>query len=394
MSTYAVIRLKKGKEQSLLRKHPWVFSGAIAGDLRSTEEGSIVSVCDHSGNVLGTGYLQYGSIAVRMLSFKDEIINAAFFIRCFEQAFSLRKKLGLADNPATNCYRLIHGEGDGLSGLIVDVYAGTAVVQCHTGGMYALLPVIAEALTGFAGTPINCVYNKSKETLHGSVAGAGNGFLYGNAEAGEVLENGMKFMVDWKEGQKTGFFLDQRENRQLLGMYSKGKSVLNTFAYTGGFSVYAMMNGASRVDSVDVSKNAIEMLDRNMKLNDQHSEVHRSFASDTFKFFREQDELYDIVVLDPPAFAKNIGAKHQAIQGYRRLNSEGMQKVRPGGLLFTFSCSQAIDAFTFRQTILSAALESGRNIQILHRLSQPPDHPVSIYHPEGEYLKGLVLYLE
>jgi 23S rRNA (cytosine1962-C5)-methyltransferase len=288
----------------------------------------------------------------------------------------------------------MHGEGDGIPGLIIDYYAGTAVIQCHTSGIYAQINLIAEALQSVLGIRLKAIYDKSKETLHGTVKEAQNGLIWGDAADGLVMENGFNFHVDWVSGQKTGFFLDQRDNRALLGHYSKGKTVLNTFAYTGGFSVYALANGALKVDSVDVSKNAIETLNKNMQLNSAGAQNFESFAEDTFQFFKRNNEQYDIVVLDPPAFAKNISARHNAIMGYKRLNMEGMKKISPGGLLFTFSCSQVVDAETFQQTVYSAALESGRDVKILHRLTQPADHPVSIYHPEGEYLKGLVLYVD
>lgn len=394
MTKYPVLRLKPGKEKSLERRHPWVFSGALTEEIRKTEEGTIVEINDINGRYLGTGYVQHGSIAVRIISFEKRDIDTAFWKDTIGKAYQLRQQLGFTDSKTTNCYRLMHGEGDGVPGLIIDYYAGTAVIQCHTSGIYAQLNLIAEALQSVLGTHIKAIYDKSKETLHGAVKEAQNGLIWGDAADGQVMENGFQFHVDWVSGQKTGFFLDQRDNRALLGHYSKGKTVLNTFAYTGGFSVYALANGALKVDSVDVSKNAIETLNKNMQLNSAGAQNFESFAEDTFQFFKRNNEQYDIVVLDPPAFAKNISARHNAIMGYKRLNMEGMKKISPGGLLFTFSCSQVVDAETFQQTVYSAALESGRDVKILHRLTQPADHPVSIYHPEGEYLKGLVLYVD
>lgn len=394
MSTYPSLKLKPGKEKSLERRHPWVFSGALMQEIRQTPEGSVVNVTDVNGRFLACGYVQHGSIAVRIMSFEETAIDAAFWEQRIRNSYDMRKALGLSSTEQTNAYRLMHGEGDGIPGLIIDIYAGTAVIQCHSSGIYMQRNLIAEGLKTVLGDQLHAIYDKSAETLHGAVADASNGFLYGEQSEAAVLENGQCFLVDWQGGQKTGFFLDQRENRRLLGQYAKGRSVLNTFAYTGGFSVYALMNGALKVDSVDVSKNAIELLNRNMELNMPGAQNHAAYAEDTFSFFKKSDEQYDIVVLDPPAFAKNIGARHNALMGYKRLNIEGLKKVKKNGLLFTFSCSQVVDSHTFNQTIFSAAIESGRNIRILHRLTQPADHPVNIYHPEGEYLKGLVLWVE
>lgn len=394
MTKYPVLRLKPGKEKSLERRHPWVFSGALTEEIRKTEEGTIVEINDINGRFLGTGYVQHGSIAVRIISFEKRDIDTLFWKDTIGKAYQLRQRLGFTDSATTNCYRLMHGEGDGVPGLIIDYYAGTAVIQCHTSGIYSQITQIAEALQSVLGSRLKAIYDKSKETLHGAVKEAQNGLIWGDAADGLVMENGFNFHVDWVSGQKTGFFLDQRDNRALLGHYSKGKTVLNTFAYTGGFSVYVLANGALKVDSVDVSKNAIETLNKNMQLNSAGAQNFESYAEDTFQFFKRSNEQYDVVVLDPPAFAKNISARHNAIMGYKRLNMEGMKKISPGGLLFTFSCSQVVDAETFQQTVYSAALESGRDVKILHRLTQPADHPVSIYHPEGEYLKGLVLYVD
>ncbi|MDP2174510.1 MAG: class I SAM-dependent rRNA methyltransferase [Bacteroidota bacterium] len=395
MSLYQSLALKGGKERSLQRFHPWVFSGALQNEIKKTAEGEIVRITDSKGNFLATGYVQHGSIAVRILSFIDEAIDVNFWIRKIENCYEIRRALGFVNNAETNCYRLMHGEGDGVSGLIIDFYNGTAVIQCHTSGIYKHLPLITEALVHVLKDDLKAVFNKSSETLHGAVEEASNGFVFGDGSATNLVkENGFQFKVDWQTGQKTGFFLDQRDNRALLGHYSKGKDVLNTFAYTGGFSVYALMNGAKQVDSVDVSKNAITLLNENMLLNNSQADNFNSEAIDTFSYFKLHDKLYDLLILDPPAFAKNIGAKHNALMGYKRLNIEGFKKVKPGGLMFTFSCSQVVDSHTFNQTILSAAIESNRKVKVIHRLTQPADHPVNIFHPEGEYLKGLVLFVE
>lgn len=390
MDSYQQLFLKSGKEKSLLRKHPWVFSGALQKEIKQIEEGSIVKITDSKGEYVATGYVQHGSIAVRILSFEDEIIDQEFWTKTIAKCWLFRQSLGFP-NTKTNCFRLFHGEGDGVSGLIIDYYNGTAVIQCHTSGILAQLDNIVEALKLVLKKNLKAIYNKSKEAMHGAINGLENGLLFGTLEQDIVKENGFSFHVDWKNGQKTGFFLDQRDNRALLGRYAKGKDVLNTFSYTGGFSVYAMMNGANSIDSIDVSKNAIEVLNKNMLLNNESATNFESIAKDTFSFFKESEKEYDIVILDPPAFAKNIGAKHNALMGYKRLNIEGLKKVKKGGLLFTFSCSQVVDSLTFSQIIMSAAIESGREIKIIHRLTQGADHPVNIYHPEGEYLKGLVL---
>jgi 23S rRNA (cytosine1962-C5)-methyltransferase len=304
MSHYPNLKLKPGKERSLQRLHPWIFSGALAQDIKKTPEGEIVDITDINGQYIATGYVQHGSIAVRVLSFVQEPIDSQFWNKTIEKSVQLRKTLGLLDNPYTNCFRLMHGEGDGIPGLIVDFYNGTAVIQCHTSGIYKHIQVIAEALKQVLGDKLKAIYDKSSETLHGAVDGVVNGFIYGEASDNVVMENGLLFKVDWATGQKTGFFLDQRDNRRLLGEYAKGKTVLNTFAYTGGFSVYALMHGALQVDSVDVSKNAIQLLNENMALNKPEASNHKGEAADTFSFFKQTDELYDIVILDPPAFAK------------------------------------------------------------------------------------------
>jgi 23S rRNA (cytosine1962-C5)-methyltransferase len=391
--SYPQLRLKPGKEKSLDRWHPWVFSGALAQDIKHTPEGSLVEVADINGHFKGIGYVQHGSIAVRIISFTPCFIDTDFWINKLQNSLSLRQYLGII-NPQTNCYRLMHGEGDGIPGLVIDIYNKAAVIQCHSSGLFQHIPDIASAIQSVFKSSIETIYNKSAEASHSKQNAIQNGLLYGEQTDDIILENGIQFHVNWASGQKTGFFLDQRDNRALLGHYAKDKTVLNTFAYTGGFSAYAMMNKAKHVDSVDVSKNAIELLNQNMSLNDPNNTHYNSFAEDTFQFFKANQDTYDIVVLDPPAFAKNIGARHNALMGYKRLNIEGLKKVKPGGLLFTFSCSQVVDSTHFNQIIYSAGIESNRNIRILHRLSQGADHPVNLFHPEGEYLKGLVLCVE
>ena len=393
MMSYPQLKLKPGKEKSLDRWHPWVFSGALAEEIKHTDEGSLVEITDINGKFKGIGYVQHGSIAVRIISFTPCLINVDFWIQTIQSSLHLRQSLGII-NPNTNCYRLMHGEGDGIPGLVIDVYNKTAVIQCHSSGLFAHIADIASAIQSVFKSDISSIYNKSAEASHSRHTDAQNGLLYGQLTDDEVLENGIKFHVNWASGQKTGFFLDQRDNRALLGHYAKDKTVLNTFAYTGGFSAYALTHGAKHIDSVDVSKNAIELLQKNMALNGPESAHHAAYAEDTFQFFKSNNTAYDIVILDPPAFAKNIGARHNALMGYKRLNIEGLKKVKPGGLLFTFSCSQVVDTAHFNQIIYSAGIESNRKIKILHRLSQGADHPVNLFHPEGEYLKGLVLWVE
>ena len=393
MENYTKVILNKGKEKSLLRKHPWIFSGALKTDLKQLKENEIVDVFDDKGQYLATGYVQYGSIAIRVLSFEKTEINQEFWDKTISNAYKVRKDLGIANQEHTNCYRLMHGEGDSVPGLIVDFYAGVCVIQCHTSGIHQFVNQIKEALLSQLEGLCKGVYDKSAESLHQKIEESNNGWLTDIFNHDVVKENNHVFKIDWIKGQKTGFFIDQRENRELLGKYSKGKSVLNTFAYTGGFSIYALNNGASKVVSVDVSKQAIAILEENVKLN-QNQQNHTSFAIDTFQYFKENNELFDIVILDPPAFAKSINARHNALKGYKRLNIEGMKKVKKGGLLFTFSCSQVVDSTMFYQAIMSAAIETGIQFKVIHRLTQPPDHPVNIYHTEGEYLKGLVLYRE
>ena len=389
------IHLNKGKEHSLLRKHPWVFSGAIRKMEGSITEGDLVSVHSARGEFLGLGHYAPGSIAVRLLSFQETEVSSQFWIKKIEKAYSLRSRLGLTDSKETNTYRLVYAEGDGLPGLIVDVYGDTAVLQAHSIGMWNARNEIAAALKEVMGNKLAAVYDKSAESLPPKApVEVTNGYLLGDGPGrGEVLENGNRFAIDWAGGQKTGFFIDQRDNRALLGEYVTGRKVLNTFCYTGGFSVYALNAGAALVHSVDVSKKAISLTDENIQLNG-NTERHASFAADTFEFFRDQEETYEVIVLDPPAFAKRMNVRHNALMGYKRLNAEAIKRIAPGGILFTFSCSQVVDKNLFHSTVMAAAIEAGREVKVLHQLNQPADHPFSIFHPEGEYLKGLVLYVD
>ncbi|MDX5347604.1 MAG: class I SAM-dependent rRNA methyltransferase [Hymenobacteraceae bacterium] len=396
MANRTKIYLAGGKEHSLKRFHPWVFSGAIKKIEGEAEEGDVVEVYSKQNEFLGMGHFSpNSSIAVRVFSFEQTEPDAAFWKRKVEQAYTYRNNLGLANSADTNVYRLLYAEGDGVPSLIVDVYKQTAVLQAHSMGMYRVREMVAQAIKEVLGDKITSVYDKSAESLPQKLsAGIENGYILGDAGAEtEVTENGNKFLVDWVTGQKTGFFIDQRENRELLAKYAPGRSVLNTFCYTGGFSVYALNAGATEVHSVDSSKRAIELTDRNAALTTA-ADKHESFAIDTFTFLKDKDNRYDLIVLDPPAFAKSKNVRHNAVMGYKRLNAEAMKKIKPGGILFTFSCSQVVDKYLFHNTIMAAAIEAGRNIKIMHQLSQPADHPISIFHPEGEYLKGLVLYVE
>lgn len=393
--SYKKIILKAKKEDSLKRFHPWVFSGAIQKLPESLEEGEIVTVYSHDNVFLALGHYQVGSIAVRVLSFKEEEINASFWEERLTAAYHHRKSLGLIRED-NNSYRLVFGEGDNLPGLIVDVYDTTAVMQAHSVGMHESRKLIAETFVKVTEGTIKHVYYKSETTLpYKADLGSENGYLIGEYKDEIGIENGLKFKPDWIKGQKTGFFLDQRDNRALLGQYAKGRSVLNMFCYTGGFSFYALQGGAKLVHSVDSSSRAIDLTDDNVALNFEKDDRHESFAEDAFKFLgnMEQDK-YDLIVLDPPAFAKHRGAIKNALNGYKRINVAAFKKIAKGGILFTFSCSQAISKDQFRLAVFSAAAISGRTVKILHQLSQPADHPINIYHPEGEYLKGLVLYVE
>lgn len=391
---HAIIYLKPGKERSLLRFHPWVFSGAIQKTDGRPENGDLVEIRDYSGGCIGFGHYQIGSITVRMISFGSEIPSQNFWIGKIAEAWKVRERIGLTESASTNVFRLVHGEGDGLPGLVVDFYNGTCVMQCHSIGMFRERKKIAEALQKVIGTRLKTVYDKSSETLPREFAQESGTFLWGDENSGtEVLENGHRFAIDWVSGQKTGFFIDQRENRELLGRYSKGKKILNTFCYSGGFSVYALNMGAAEVHSLDSSKKAIELTEQNIALCETNGK-HQSIVADAIPYLRNIEKDYDLIVLDPPAFAKHLSAKHNAIQGYRRLNEEAIRQIKKGGIIFTFSCSQVIDMETFTGAVLSASINAGRNVRILHRLHQPADHPVSIYHPEGEYLKGLVIAID
>ncbi|MFB0923774.1 MAG: class I SAM-dependent rRNA methyltransferase [Vicingaceae bacterium] len=392
------IVLTKGKEKSLERKHPWLFSGAINRIISDSGEapfnGEMVEIVDSKNNFLATGHFSDATIAVRIISFKQEKINQAFWTNKVQMAYNVRESLGLTNNPSTNIYRLMHAEGDGLPGLVIDYYNGTAIIQAHSIGIYNAIDEISTALQNVYGKDLIAIYNKSAESIAKQTSEeVENGYIYQNGDSNLVgLENDNQFNLDWINGQKTGFFLDQRENRKLIADYSKGKKVLNTFCYSGGFSVYALKAGAKEVHSVDSSQKAIDLVDENIKLNG--FKKHKSFTSDTLDYLKDNTIDYDVIILDPPAYAKNQKAKHNAIQGYKRLNLMALQQIKPGGILFTFSCSQAVNRKLFYDTIVAAAIEAGRNIRVLNHLSQPADHPVNIYHPEGEYLKGLVLHVE
>lgn len=388
------IKLKKGKEDSLLRFHPWVFSGAVESTPTDIEEGDIVKVVSNDNRFIGVGHFQIGSIAVRILSFEDTSIDLTFFEERLSAAYDLRKTLNLIRHD-NNAFRLVHGEGDFLPGLIVDVYGNTAVVQAHSPGMHFARNTIAQALVGLNDAGIKNVYYKSETTLpFKAQLDPQNDYIVGGYETNIAIENGLKFQVDWLKGQKTGFFVDQRDNRSLLEHYAKGRSVLNMFCYTGGFSFYAMRGGANLVHSVDSSAKAIALTKANVELNFPGDSRHEAYAEDAFKFLNTIDNKYDLIILDPPAFAKHRSAIKNALIGYRKLNAKAFEKIRPGGILFTFSCSQAINKEQFRLSVFSAAAMSKRKVRILHQLTQPADHPINIYHPEGEYLKGLILYVE
>lgn len=389
------IQLKKGKEESLNRFHPWIFSGAILKKDDDIEEGEVVKVYTYDKRFIALGHYQIGSIAVRVLSFSDTEISLSFWVSRLQSAFDMRRAIELADLSDNNTFRLVHGEGDNLPGLIIDCYGTTAVMQAHSVGMHRQRHEICEALKQVMGSRIESVYYKSETTLpYKADLGQENEFLLGASKDDVALENGLKFHVDWLKGQKTGFFIDQRENRCLLEKYAQGRSVLNMFCYTGGFSVYAMRGGAKLVHSVDSSAKAIELTNANVQMNFPNDERHASFCDDAFKFLDSHDAQYDLMVLDPPAFAKHRGALRNALKGYTRLNLKGFERIKPGGILFTFSCSQVVTKDNFRNAVFTAAAQAGRKVRILHQLHQPADHPVNIYHPEGEYLKGLVLYVE
>lgn len=389
------LRLRRGKEESLDRFHPWVFSGALTSMPDDVDEGSLVRVVAHDGRVMGVGHFQIGSIAVRMLSFDDTPVDAGFFRTRLAEALRLRQTLGLM-RPDNTAFRLVHGEGDFLPGLVIDIYGHTAVVQAHSPGMHYARDIIAEALVSLDGADIRNVYYKSETTLpYKARLDPQNQYIVGDFETDIAMENGLKFHVDWLRGQKTGFFVDQRDNRSLLEKYSAGRRVLNMFCYTGGFSFYAMRGGATKVCSVDSSAKAVTLTRANVELNFPGDGRHSAVAEDAFKYLEAMDKgEYDLIVLDPPAFAKHRSALRNALRGYQRLNALGFEKIAPGGVLFTFSCSQAVTKEQFRLAVFSAAAQTGRRVRILHQLTQPADHPVNIYHPEGEYLKGLILYVE
>lgn len=391
---YPQIILKKGKEESLKRFHPWVFSGAIQAIEEGIEEGDTVRLVNRNGDFIAVGHYQEGSIAVRVLTFEDREINDDFWHSRISSALKMRQSIGIADSPSNNTYRLVHGEGDNLPGLIIDVYGDTAVMQAHSIGMHKVRKEIAKALVDVMESRISNVYYKSETTLPFMDATDMNGFIYGGSDNNVALENGLKFRVDWLKGQKTGFFVDQRENRSLLEKYAAGKRVLNMFCYTGGFSFYAMRGGAQLVHSVDSSAKAIDLTRENVSLNFPGDQRHEAFCEDAFKYLEKAGDNYNLIILDPPAFAKHRGALHNALKGYTRLNQKAFEKIEKGGILFTFSCSQVVTKDHFRNAVFTAAALAKRNVRILHQLHQPADHPINIYHPEGEYLKGLVLYVE
>jgi 23S rRNA (cytosine1962-C5)-methyltransferase len=393
MSNFVRIVLKSGKDQSVRRYHPWIFSGAIKKIYGDPAEGDVVEVFDNKDEFLAVGHYQPGSIAVRILSFKKIEPDINFFRNRIESALRYRNSIGLPDSE-TDVYRLVHAEGDGLPGLIIDIYKNVAVMQMHSVGMYRMRNEITTLLTEMMGNRITAVYNKSEGTLpFMSGIKSYNEFLAGRSDKVVVSEYGRKFIIDWTTGQKTGFFVDQRENRKLLARFTEGRDVLNMFGYTGGFSVYAM-NNAKSVDTVDSSAPAIEMADENIRLNFGNDSRHRSFRTDAFEYLLDIKDKYDLIILDPPAFAKHNDVLSNALQGYKRLNIKAIEQIRPGGIIFTFSCSQVVSKENFRKSVFAAAANTGRSVRILHQLSQPPDHPVNIYHPESEYLKGLVLYVE
>ncbi|MGY6559897.1 MAG: class I SAM-dependent rRNA methyltransferase [Nitritalea sp.] len=393
MSNYPLLRLKKGKEISISRKHHWIFSGAILSDVEQLNSGSLVTVADAAGKALATGHFQFGSIMVRLLSFTPREINLDFWVEKLSEAWQLRRELGLVRAAATNLFRWVHGEGDGLPGLIIDVFDQVAVIQTHQVGMHAHVAEIAEAIRRVAGDSIHAIYDKSKETLPADYA-CTNSWLWGDKQHLTAVEHGIRYAIDVEKGQKTGFFIDQRENRALLGSLSAGKCVLNTFSYSGGFSLAALKGGAAKVCSVDISAQAIQLVQENIALNPELSGAHEALTADVIPYLKDiQAEDFDIIVLDPPAFAKNIKARHRAVQAYKRLNATALRKIKPGGLLFTFSCSQVVDKALFTHTITAAALEAGRAVRILKHLEQPGDHPVNIFHQETSYLKGLLLYV-
>lgn len=390
-----VLYLKKGKEESLRRFHPWIFSGAVHHIEGNPEEGDTVRVLNSQGEFIAIGHWQIGSIAVRVLTFQDQPIDVAFWQKRLAAALDVRRSIGVAGVPQNNMFRLVHGEGDNLPGLVIDMYGGNAVMQAHSVGMHQYRMDIAKALQLVLGDELKAIYYKSETTLPFKAGlGQENGFIFGHSDDNVALENGLKFHIDWLKGQKTGFFVDQRDNRALLEHYSKGRRVLNMFCYTGGFSVYSMRGGAELVHSVDSSAKAVELVNANVELNFPGDKRHEAFAEDAFKFLDQMQPQYDLIILDPPAFAKHKDALKNALRGYTKLNAKAFEKIPSGGILFTFSCSQAVNKDQFRMAVFTAAAMARRKVRILHQLHQPADHPINIYHPEGEYLKGLVLYVE
>lgn len=396
MNYYPIIKLRKGKDEAVKRYHPWIFSGAIETAAPNLQAGDLVTVVDYKNEILGTGFAEAGNIAVKLLAFDNTKIDSLFWKERLEKAFELRKMMGLVDNQHTNCYRLVHSEGDNLPGLIIDIYGKTAVVQAQTEGMALNIKSISDALLNIDGLDINSVYNKSSEAMQRMGKDAvDDGYLFGEKSDDYVLENDSKFLIDWEEGQKTGFFLDQRNNRDLVRKLAKGKNVLNTFCYTGGFSVTALRGGANKVVSVDCSKKAITACEKNIALNGFDVVENPSVTEDAKLFLQNMNQgEFDLIILDPPAFAKNHKSLHRGLQGYKFINTEAIKKIKEGGLLFTFSCSQAVDKAQFQSVVMSAAIEAGRKAQIIFQLDQPEDHPVNIFHPEGAYLKGLVLKID
>ena len=387
--------LKKGKEESLLRRHPWIFSGAIQRTTGKPEEGELVTVYTNDNKFIARGHIQVGSIAVRVLTFEDEKIDHEFWKRRIATAYHMRQSIGIASRDDNDTYRLIHGEGDNLPGLVIDIYGDTAVMQAHSVGMHVCREEIATALQEVLGDKVKNIYYKSDTTLpYKADLNQENGYIVGKSSTNVATEYGLKFHIDWLRGQKTGFFIDQRENRSLLEKYSKGRKLLNMFCYTGGFSIYALRGGAEIVHSVDSSSKAIDLTNANVEINFPGDTRHTAYAEDAFDFLDRMGNNYNLIILDPPAFAKHRDSLRNALIGYRRLNAKAIEKIQPGGILFTFSCSQVVSKENFRTAVFTAAAMAKRNVRILHQLTQPADHPVSIYHPEGEYLKGLVLYVE
>ncbi len=390
--SYPLLTIAKGKEHSIQRKHPWVFSGALASDTSELQDGDLVCLTTKKQQILGIGHYQHATIAVRMLCFDYETIDQAFYERRLANAYQLRLRIGLL-HANNNIFRLCHGEGDQLPGLIIDFYNGVAVIQCHSYGMYRQVALIAAALQAVIGKDLKAIYHKSSDTLPKREE-ITDGYLFGEVAVPYLaLENGVKYNIDWINGQKTGFFIDKRENRALLGKYAKGKKVLNTFCYSGGFSLQALQHGATLVHSLDSSKKAIALTDANVELN-AFDERHASIIDDAMDYMKNLAEDYDIIVLDPPAFAKHRDKRHQAIQGYKRLNAHAIRQIKPGGFIFTFSCSQVVDTLLFTNTVIAAAIEAGRSCRILDQLHQPADHPIQAFHPEGAYLKGLVIQID